>query len=128
MDSGQEAGAAGHRIYFLTQWDVSKTVKQQEMLQQYFLRCYLAAMAVGMALLGGLSAFLTGPLKRMSRAAGRMAQGDYEERLAVRGRDEIGELAESFNRMADAIEENILELEDAARRQEDFTASFVVMS
>lgn len=124
VDSGQEAGAAGHRIYFLTQWDVSKTVKQQEMLQQYFLRCYLAAMAVGMALLGGLSAFLTGPLKRMSRAAGRMAQGDYEERLAVRGRDEIGELAKSFNRMAQAVEEKVEALSAAAREKEDFVANF----
>lgn len=121
---GQEAGAAGHRIYFLTQWDVSKTVKQQEILQQYFLRCYLAAIAVGMALLGGLSAFLTGPLKRMSRAAGRMAQGDYEERLAVRGRDEIGELAESFNRMAQAVEEKVEALSAAAREKEDFVANF----
>ncbi len=121
---GQEAGAAGHRIYFLTQWDVSKTVKQQEILQQYFLRCYLAAMAVGMVLLGGLSAFLTGPLKRMSRAAGRMAQGDYEERLAVRGRDEIGELAESFNRMAQAVEEKVEALSAAAREKEDFVANF----
>lgn len=124
VDSGQEAGAPGHRIYFVTQWDVSKTVKQQEILQQYFLRCYLAAMAAGMALLGGLSAFLTGPLKRMSRAAGRMALGDYEERLVVRGRDEIGELAESFNRMAQAVEEKVEALSAAAREKEDFVANF----
>jgi len=43
----------------------------------------------------------------------------------VAGGDEISELANSFNRMADAIEKNVQELEDAARRQEDFTASFV---
>ena len=108
----------------MTQWDVSKTVRQQEILQQYFLRCYLAAVLVGMGLLGLLSALLTGPLKRMSRAAGRMAQGDYEERLAVRGRDEIGELAESFNRMAEAVEEKVEALSRAAREREDFVANF----
>ena len=102
----------------------SKTVRQQEILQQYFLRCYLAAVLVGMGLLGLLSALLTGPLKRMSRAAGRMAQGDYEERLAVRGRDEIGELAESFNRMAEAVEEKVEALSRAAREREDFVANF----
>ena len=112
------------RIYFVTQWDVSKTVKQQEILQQYFLRCYIAAVSVGMALLGLLSAFLTGPLKRMSGAARRMALGDYEERLAVSGRDEIGELAESFNQMAEAVEEKVEALSRAAREKEDFVANF----
>nr|WP_304580590.1 HAMP domain-containing sensor histidine kinase [uncultured Acetatifactor sp.] len=123
-DAALDTGASGDGIRFVTQWDVSKTVRQQEILQQYFLRCYLAAVLVGMGLLGLLSALLTGPLKRMSRAAGRMAQGDYEERLAVRGRDEIGELAESFNRMAEAVEEKVEALSRAAREREDFVANF----
>lgn len=123
-DAALDTGAPGDGIRFVTQWDVSKTVRQQEILQQYFLRCYLAAVLVGMGLLGLLSALLTGPLKRMSRAAGRMAQGDYEERLAVRGRDEIGELAESFNRMAEAVEEKVEALSRAAREREDFVANF----
>lgn len=123
-DAALDTGASGDGIRFVTQWDVSKTVRQQEILQQYFLRCYLAAVLVGMGLLGLLSALLTGPLKRMSRVAGRMAQGDYEERLAVRGRDEIGELAESFNRMAEAVEEKVEALSRAAREREDFVANF----
>ena len=122
--AARDIGAPGDGIRFVTQWDVSKTVRQQEILQQYFLRCYLAAVLVGMGLLGLLSALLTGPLKRMSRVAGRMAQGDYEERLAVRGRDEIGELAESFNRMAEAVEEKVEALSRAAREREDFVANF----
>ncbi len=122
--AARDIGAPGDGIRFVTQWDVSKTVRQQEILQQYFLRCYLAAVLVGMGLLGLLSALLTGPLKRMSRVAGRMAQGDYEERLAVKGRDEIGELAESFNRMAEAVEEKVEALSRAAREREDFVANF----
>lgn len=114
----------GQKIYFVTQWDISKTVHQQETLRQYFLRCYLAAVALGMALLGILSALLTGPLKRMSRAARRMAEGDYGERLAVKGGDEVGELAGSLNQMADAVEEKIGELSRAAREKEDFAANF----
>ena len=75
-----------------------------------------------------LSYWLTSPIRSLGKVATQLAQGDYSPRAQVEGGDEISELAESFNRMADAIEENILELEDAARRQEDFTASFVVMS
>ena len=98
------------KFSFVTRWDVSKAIRQQQTLRQYFVRCYLVAMAAGMVLLGVLSALLTTPLKRMSKAAGRMAEGCYEERLAISGRDEIGELAGSFNRMADAVEEKIGEL------------------
>lgn len=127
-DSGEEAQGTereeAQRIYFVTQWDISKTVGQQETLQQYFVRCYLIAMVLGMALLGAFSVLLTGPLKRMSKAAYRMAKGDYEERLAITGRDEIGELAVSFNRMAEAVEEKVEALSDAAREKEDFVANF----
>ena len=72
-----------------------------------------------------LSYWLTTPIRSLGRVATQLAQGDYSPRAEVSGGDEIGELADSFNLMAGAIEKNIQELEDAARRQEDFTASFV---
>lgn len=114
----------GQSIYFVTQWDISKTLQQQETLRQYFLRCYLIVMAAGMVLLILLSAFLTRPLNRMSRVARRMADGDYRERLSMTGRDEIGELSASFNQMAEAVEDKIGELARAAREKEDFVANF----
>lgn len=117
-------GQGAQPVYFVTQWDISKTVGQQDTMRQVFFRCYGLAMAVGMAMLGFLSAFLSRPLKKMAGAARRMAEGDYEERLSVRGRDEIGELAESFNQMAGAVEEKIQDLRDAAREKEDFVANF----
>lgn len=116
--------AASPKLYFVTQWDISKTVQQQETLRRYFIRFYLIAMMGGMTLLGFWSAFLSRPLKKMSRAAYRMAAGDYEERLTIKGRDEIGELAESFNQMAGAVEEKVEALSQAAREKEDFVANF----
>ena len=43
---------------------------------------------------------MVAPLREMTRAAGRMAAGDWSERIAVTSRDEVGQLAESFNAMA----------------------------
>lgn len=119
-----DASSGGRPVYFVTQWDISKTLQQQDTLRQYFLRCYLIAMAAGMVLLILLSAFLTGPLNRLSRAARRIAAGDYGERLPAGGRDEIGGLADSFNQMAGAVEEKIDELARAAREKEDFVTNF----
>lgn len=122
--TSDDTPAAGQFLYFVTQWDISKTLLQQETLRQYFLRCYVIGMAAGMALLILLSAFLTGPLNKMSKAARRMAEGNYGDRLSLKSRDEIGELAGSFNRMADAVEEKMDELAKAARAKEDFVANF----
>ena len=45
------------------------------------------------------------PLGRMLGATRRIASGRYGERLPVRDTDELGELSESFNAMAKALEE-----------------------
>jgi signal transduction histidine kinase len=44
-------------------------------------------------------------LQRLAESAHRLAEGQYETRLAESGRDEIGQLAESFNTMAASIQQ-----------------------
>jgi len=61
---------------------------------------------------------ITRPVHRLADAARRVQQGDYTRHVDVGHRDEIGELAESFNHMLDGIvsrEKEILRLayEDA---------------
>ena len=45
------------------------------------------------------------PLKEISNAARRLATGEVSKRVEVSAENEIGELAESFNIMAQSIEE-----------------------
>ena len=51
-----------------------------------------------------ISVRTTEPLRQMSSAARRMADGDFDVRINVRGRDEVAELATAFNQMADSLE------------------------
>jgi two-component system sensor histidine kinase BaeS len=44
------------------------------------------------------------PIRAMLRASRHIADGDYHARVQVPGQDELGALALSFNRMADALE------------------------
>lgn len=49
---------------------------------------------------------LAGPIRRLASASRRIADGRYAERVPLGPGDEIGELAASFNRMADSLESN----------------------
>lgn len=51
-----------------------------------------------------LSRRIAGPISRLAGAARRIAAGHYTERVPVGGPDEVGELAGSFNAMADSLE------------------------
>lgn len=46
---------------------------------------------------------MTSPLREMTAAAGAMARGDYTRRVRATSRDEVGELAQAFNKMAEDL-------------------------
>ncbi len=58
--------------------------------------------AIGLALLISqvLAHGTTSPLRQMTAAARAMARGDYTRRIRATSRDEVGQLAEAFNKMA----------------------------
>ena len=111
-------------LYLLIATDISDVALQKEEMTMSFLRVYVVTLLLSMAVILMLSAFMTGPIKRMNKAAAGIAGGRYDERLPVAGGDEIGELSRSFNLMADAIEDKINELSENARQKEDFVAGF----
>ncbi|MBC8530648.1 sensor histidine kinase [Gehongia tenuis] len=64
--------------------------------------------AILAAVLGGVLIFLlfghvTRPLKQMNRAVREIARGNFGNRVEVKSRDEIGQLAQSFNAMAEDL-------------------------
>lgn len=67
----------------------------------------LAALVLGLV----LARRATAPARALTRAARAMAAGDRSERVDFEAPDELGEMAEAFNAMADTIEE-----EDRLRR------------
>ncbi|HET9212595.1 MAG TPA: SpoIIE family protein phosphatase [Thermoanaerobaculia bacterium] len=78
---------------------------------------------IGLALLGilPLSGRVTRDLKLVTAGAGRIAQGDLETRVPVRSRNEIGQLASTFNQMAGELkvhQDRLLEQERLRQQQE----------
>lgn len=71
-----------------------------------------------------ISLWLMKPIRRLSKVTQKITGGNLGQRAETNNNDEIGKLAQDFNIMADNLEKKIYDLEDAARRQEDFIASF----
>ncbi len=71
-----------------------------------------AVVAVLMAAIAGylLSARISRPLAALTETSDRMADGDLSARAAVDRYDEVGQLSESFNTMAERIEGTVVTL------------------
>lgn len=65
------------------------------------------------------------PLKQISRTSKDIADGAYQTRLPVSGHDELTEMSQSFNHMAEEIQRQMTELKDAADKKQQFVDNFV---
>lgn len=65
----------------------------------------LAAVIVAAGFSFALSRRIVAPLREMTAASRRIAEGKYDERVTARSADELGQLGESFNQMAAQLEQ-----------------------
>jgi signal transduction histidine kinase len=85
----------------------------------------VAAGAIVLALLLGfvLSWSLIGPIQRIDSRLAAIASGDFSGHVAVKNRDELGELAANVNRMNDELRRLYTELETASQHKSEFLAN-----
>ncbi len=77
-------------------------------------------MAGGLAVLFAVAALvsyrvaagLTSPLEKITRVAGRISRLDYDARVDMNRKDEIGELAKAINGMADSLQNQLQTIRD----------------
>jgi signal transduction histidine kinase len=70
-----------------------------------------AFLAAGIVLSVLLARRLVRPIKQMRTAAARIGAGAYDERIDLRRRDELGDLADELNRMAASLQGSVQGLE-----------------
>lgn len=61
---------------------------------------------------------LTKPIKKLQQSAQKIGSGDYTIKAEVTSKDEVGQLARTFNEMAERIEAYTQAIEDIARQRE----------
>lgn len=104
--------------------DISDVYRTREIMLSAFRGVFLITLAVGGIISLGLATALTSPLRKVSRAARKMAGGDLNVRLNLRSKDEVGQLSRDFDHMAGALQENITAMEETMAAQERFMGSF----
>ncbi|MBO1765672.1 MtrAB system histidine kinase MtrB [Allobranchiibius sp. GilTou38] len=62
------------------------------------------------------------PVRSAAHVAERLSDGALNERMPVRGEDDLARLATSFNAMADSLQRQIRQLEDLSTLQKRFTS------
>lgn len=76
---------------------------------------------IGLFLFLGLIAYgysaIFSPLKKLHSGAIRVAHGDFDYRVAINTKDEMSELADSFNKMTTRFQETKSDLDDQVRQR-----------
>jgi sigma-B regulation protein RsbU (phosphoserine phosphatase) len=80
-----------------------------------FVVMYAVALALGLS----LARSITRGVHALSVGTQRLRQGDFSHVIAVRSRDQLGELAESFNHMSRGIQQLMLEQAEKQRLEEE---------
>ena len=78
----------------------------------------VAGVSVGIGVIGSflLALTMTGPIKKLVKGAGLIGEGKLDTVIDVKSKDEIGNLAQEFNRMAQRLKE-------IEKMKEDFMSS-----
>ncbi|MEW6183872.1 MAG: ATP-binding protein [Bacillota bacterium] len=99
LTTGQETNGV---ILFLA--PLTAVEKPLSAVNRVLIQSSLAVVVVAVLVIFLVSRRITRPIMDMSRAAARVAEGDYSQQILVRDRDEIGQLAQSFTIMQERLE------------------------
>ena len=116
--------ALDKRLYLETMRDVTEVFHDRATGFVVYRRVTVVILLLGTVLMHFISSWLTRPIRLLTRATKRMAAGDYDYRARLVSDDELGQLTADFNRMANALEDNIIKLEEEIRAREDFVGAF----
>lgn len=111
-------------MYIETVHDISSIFTDRQDLFSFYRKLMFCMLAFNGLLIFLMTLWTLSPLKRLSNTTREIAKGKYGNRAVVKAKDEVGLLAEDFNRMADSLETKIRDLEETTISQRDFIGSF----
>jgi len=115
----------GDRVLGIVRFALPLSRVQPEIRIIYKVVLFGAIAAVIIALIAAyfVSRSITLPIRQMRETAQQIAKGDFGRRVRIKSKDELGELAESLNTMADELQQKMENLKRLDRVRTDFVAN-----
>lgn len=111
-------------LCIINQKDITSVYKMTENQIMHFRYLLIIVVSVCSVALFIISRFLTKPLEDLTKAAKSFGDGDYKTRVTPHSNDEITILSNTYNQMADSVENHIDELNEMLLRQDQFVSDF----
>jgi len=114
------ASGAGALVLYRQYKDLASTAQQ---VRRFIAIGALIALVITAAVSAIVARRLGGPLTVMARAASRIAQGDFGQRVEATGDDEVAQLARNFNSMSASLAELVADLKRSRAKFEAVLAN-----
>lgn len=124
IHTGIMVNALDRNLYLETLEDVTEVFEERTLGFSVYRRVTLAMLVCSSLVMFLICTWLTKPIRLLTSATKKMAEGDYSYRARQVSNDELGQLTMDFNSMANVLEGTIGELQDEIRAREDFIAAF----
>ncbi len=124
IQTGIKIDILNRQLYLETMRDVTQVYHERAEGFSVYRKVLLVILLFASVALFIIASWLTKPIRLLTRATKKMTAGEYNYRAKVISDDEMGQLTNDFNRMAQSLEENINMLEDEVKAREEFIAAF----
>ncbi len=109
-----------YALYFI--YDFSSVQESLNFVLRVLLIAGIAILVMNMAIAAWVARSVVSPISQAAEVSERIAAGQLDQRLDVRGRDEIARLGVSFNKMASNLQDQITQLANLSKMQQRFVS------
>lgn len=111
-------------IYIVNIYDITSIYDERLRQLKDIMFADIIVLIISSVVVAVFSIVLTRPIEELNKLTKEISSGDFKKRVKVRTNDEIGELADSFNKMTEKIENQINSLELSIKQKDDFISGF----
>lgn len=111
-------------IYMVNAYDIDDLYEERDRQMKDMLVSNILILVVSAVIISVFSIILIQPIQHLNQMSKKIAFGEFSERVHLRTKDEIGELAESFNKMAKEVQSKMDELHLQVKQKDDFICGF----
>jgi signal transduction histidine kinase len=95
--------SSGETVVLITEWERPRVPENFTLSSRQIVQILAVILTAGLVCYA-LASYLSSPIVKLRAATRKFAEGDLRTRLAIKRRDELGDLAREFDQMAERIE------------------------